>query len=442
MITESLPEITCRLIGFTVSALTTWSSCAIVDEPALEIPPAAQSQTTSLTRVEVVRAGEDWLLYRDGKPYMIRGACAGTGSLEELAKLGANSIRTWGISDLQKRLDEAHRLGLSVAVGIWLGHERDGFHYDNAVQVAKQREIVRRAVSQFKDHPAVLLWGLGNEMEADGDNPDIWSEINFLAAMVKQIDPDHPTMTVIAELGGNRVKNIHRLCPAVDVVGVNAYGGAATVPKRYVGAGGIKPFILTEYGPPGRSESQKSDWGAPIELSSTDKAPFYRRSYQQASREGLCLGSYAFVWGHKHEITATWFGMLLQDGSRTAAVDVLTELWSGKAPNNRCPVIRKLAMQRSNQVTLGARVRVDLEVFDPEGDPFQIEWLLRKETRRYDQGGDAEEPAEVIDGAVLESSVEGCRLVVPNEPGAYRIFVAVRDASRGAAVANVPLLVK
>ena len=49
--------------------------------------------------------------------------------------------------------------------------------------------------------------------------------------MAKKLDPNHPTMTVIAEIGGDSVKNVHRLCPDVDVVGINSYGGAESLPN-------------------------------------------------------------------------------------------------------------------------------------------------------------------------------------------------------------------
>jgi hypothetical protein len=34
-----------------------------------------------------------------------------------------------------------------------------------------------------------------------GDSPAIWKAVNDVAAMAKEIDPDHPTMTVTAEIG-------------------------------------------------------------------------------------------------------------------------------------------------------------------------------------------------------------------------------------------------
>src|SRR5436305_1091987 len=90
----------------------------------------------------------------------------------------------------------------------------------------------------------------------------VWSAINSIAARAHKLDPNHPTFTVVAEIGGDRVKNIHRLCPEIDVVGINSYAGAATVPERYKKAGGTKPFVLTEFGPAGTWESKKNHYGA------------------------------------------------------------------------------------------------------------------------------------------------------------------------------------
>src|SRR5206468_2619733 len=157
---------------------------------------------------------------------------------------------------------------------------------------------------------------------------------------------------------------IHRLCPAIDVIGVNSYGGGPTLAKRYREAGGTKPFLFTEFGPPGVWESPKTTWGAPLELTSTAKADFYRKTYESsvlAEKDKLCLGSYAFLWGAKQEATATWFGMLLPDGSRTAAVDTLTELWSGRALPNRCPQIESIQIVGASEVAPGAVVRATLD---------------------------------------------------------------------------------
>src|SRR5262249_23135599 len=109
-------------------------------------------------RVRVVRTNTGWQLERNGSPYFIKGA-GGDGSCELLARLGGNSIRTWGAENLEKQLDDAQRNGISVCVGIWLGHEGHGFDWNDAAQIARQTEMVREAVQQYKGHPAVVLWG-------------------------------------------------------------------------------------------------------------------------------------------------------------------------------------------------------------------------------------------------------------------------------------------
>src|SRR5688572_30106716 len=136
----------------------------------LVIPLAGFIMLTSVAanaqaiKTEVVRGTDGkWQLLRDGHPYLIKGA-GGSASRELLKEIGGNSFRTWGADNLDAQLDEAHRLGLSVCVGIWLGQERSGFSYSDPAQVKRQFDMAQRTIEKYKDHPAVLMWGLGNEM--------------------------------------------------------------------------------------------------------------------------------------------------------------------------------------------------------------------------------------------------------------------------------------
>ena len=57
----------------------------------------------------------------------------------------------------------------------------------------------RQFLRRYQDHPAVLMWGIGNEMEVpNGDDPKIWSAVEAIAKLAKELDPHHPTMTVVA----------------------------------------------------------------------------------------------------------------------------------------------------------------------------------------------------------------------------------------------------
>lgn len=395
--------------------------------------------------VELQQTEQGWLLLRGGEPYFIKGA-GGTDSLDKLAAAGANSVRTWSADDLAPLLDEAHALGLSVIVGLWLGHERHGFDYDDAAQVKEQFERVRQTVLRFKDHPAVLIWGIGNEMEGfeSGDDPAIWSAVNDIAAMIKQIDPAHPTMTVTAEIGGDRIASINKLCPDIDIHAINAYGGAASLPQRYVDGGGSKPYIITEFGPSGAWEAPTTEWGAPLELTSTEKAAFYRRTYELAvaGAPGLALGSYVFLWGHKMEATATWFGMFLEDGSRLAAVDTMTELWGGEPPADLAPAVEPLVLEGDARLDPGDELRVRAVIADPEEGAVSARWMLRPEPAEFNTGGDFRPNIPDIEGAILDGDTGGARVRMPDDPGPYRLFLYAYDDAGNAATANVPLLVK
>lgn len=397
-------------------------------------------------RVEVRKTGDQHQLLRGGKPYFVKGV-GGSASLDLLVKSGGNSIRTWGVGDdTQKILDDAHARGLTVALGIWLGHERHGFNYDDPAQVRRQFETAREAVRRYRNHPALLLWGVGNEMEgfAGGDNPKIWRAVNEIAEMIEEEDPNHPTMTVIAEVGGGRIPSIHELAPAIDIVGINSYGGASTVVKRYRESGGKKPVLLTEFGPIGPWEARKTEWGAAMEPTSTEKGEMYRRHYSGAiiGNPNLVLGGYAFLWGHKQENTATWFGMLLPDGNRVASADVISELWTGKAPANRVPVVNNIKLEGPAIVAPGAQIKVTLDVSDPEKDPVKVEWALKREATELGSGGDAEPAQPVFNEAKVSASESSAVFRAPSQEQGYRIYVTIRDGKGGAATANIPILVQ
>ncbi len=393
--------------------------------------------------VSVNHSGEQWQLIRDGRPYEIRGA-GGNTALELLKQCGGNSIRTWGVDgNTAALLDAAHEQGLTVTVGIWLAHLNHGANYRDPTLIARQMEEVRTAVLKYKDHPALLAWGLGNEMEVGegGDtNAALWTHINELAKMVNQLDPHHPTMTVIAELGGEKVPSIERYCPDLDILGVNAYGGAPSLVERYEKLGGTKPLVLTEFGPLGFWEVGRNAIGAADEMFSGKKAEFYAKAYRGVHGTRRGLGSYAFLWGHKQEATATWFGMLLPTGERLAAVDTMTELWGGKV-KNRVPVIDSLELSGDRLVKPGAILAPSLRVSDPENDELRVEWVLTNDTLDYGFGGYAQAAPTAYPDSIVQGGLESAQVRMPENGGFFRLYAYVYDDAGGAAVANLSLKV-
>ncbi|MEE2938946.1 MAG: glycoside hydrolase family 2 TIM barrel-domain containing protein [Planctomycetota bacterium] len=394
-------------------------------------------------RAAIVRTAGRFELIRDGRPFFVKGA-GGADHLDQLAAAGGNSIRTWGVGkSTRKLLDEAHAAGLTVTLGIWLQRVGAGFDYGSEDALARQRKMVREAVETYRGHPALLMWSLGNEGEGHGGDPRYYEHLEDLATMVHELDPDHPTMTVIAELGedGRKVKDLERLAPSIDAVGINSYGGIRSVPRRYREAGGTRPYLITEFGPKGHWESPRTDWGTPIELSSTETAALYRSAYQAAvAGQPLCIGAYVFLWGQKQETTATWFGMYLEDGTRLGAVDVMTELWSGEAPENRSPEISALGVSRAS-VGPGAIIEATLEAADVDSDELRVDWVLRSASPGNGSWGAREDSLEEFPEAILAGKRARAKVRLPQRPGAYRLFAYVRDSEGNGAVHNVPLRV-
>ena len=404
--------------------------------------------------VKVTRAADGtYGLERDGKPYYINGT-GGKQYLDQLARFGGNSVRTWGIETLEELVDgkplikRAAELGLTVTAGIWIEHERRGFNYSDEASLQKQRDAVRAAVRKYKDEPALLLWGLGNEMEGvmdKGDDERIWKELNVLAGIVKEEDPNHPVMTVIAGAQPAKVKAALAYYPNLDILGVNAYAGASGVGGSVKAAGWQKPFVLTEFGPVGHWEVRKTSWGAPIEPTSWDKAANYfaTQNLVRDQGKGLCLGSYAFLWGWKQETTATWYGMFLPDGEKLPSVDAISYSWTGHWPPNRSPKIESFESPAKEKILApGATSTATVAAKDFEGDPLKVDWEVVAESTDTKVGGDLESAPPSFPDAIVSHDGMNMTFRAPQKPGGYRLFVTVHDGKGGASKDNFPFLVK
>ncbi|MEZ0295560.1 MAG: hypothetical protein ACAI35_03800 [Candidatus Methylacidiphilales bacterium] len=421
---------------------------------ALVSMTTAPLKAGSVVKIEKGPDGQ-FHLTRNGKQFFINGV-GGTFKLEELKAAGGNSIRTWGIESLEKPvgpgstqslLKRAEELDIAITAGIWVQHVTR-FDYNDKKKVEKQRETIREAVLKFKDSPAILVWGLGNEMEgpaSDGSDVRIWKELNILAGMIKEIDPSHPVMTVIAGANPTKVKNAKQYCPNIDILGVNGYASAPGAGNAVVSAGWDRPFVLTEFGPVGHWEVPKTSWGAPVEPTSTQKAANYFASQKQVidASKKICLGTYAFLWGYKQEATSTWYGMYLQTGEKLGPVDAMSFAWTGAWPEQRCPLLKKLDAEfNGKSLTPSQEATVTATVVDPNSTPLRYEWVLMKEATDLGIGGEHESTPETLKNAIAEQKDNVLKLRAPAQKGNYRLFVYVRNGQGAAATGNIPFQVK
>lgn len=397
-------------------------------------------------KVEVRKQDGQYKLYRDGKPYYIKGA-GGHLYMDKVAKYGGNSIRTWGLEGTEELLNEAHKHGLSVLFGLWVQHERHGFNYDNAEKVAVQLERFTETVRQFKDHPALLAWGIGNEVDLLYTNTKVWDAINDIAEMIHREDPNHPTVTTTAGIDKAKIELIKEKCPAIDIYAVNAYADLPNVPTKIRTYGWKGPYLVTEWGMTGHWEIAKTNWGVAIEETSSEKAKVYRSRYAKIVEDSAqCLGSYVFNWGSKIEYTPTWCGMFLSSGEETETVGVMEYVWTGNWPQNKSPQIAGITMDRfpakkSIVVAPNSLHRLSAPATDPEGDPLMYEWVLMYESTNKLAGGDPEAKPKEIKGRITAEHPGSATIVAPSIIGAYRVYVYIYDGNNHAATANFPFYV-
>lgn len=362
-------------------------------------------------------------------------------SLARLADAGAKVVRVYRQSDAWV-LDEAHRLGMKVVMGLWLEHPRHGFDYADARAVRAQEDAVLDFVARHRKHPALLAWGVGNEIETGVADPlPLWRAVDRLAARIRALDPDHPTMMVVADTGMDAFSALAGCCPNVELLGINVYAGAVfDLPQRLRAAGIAKPVVVAELGPLGQWQAGRKPWGAPVELTSTEKARFFTEALAFLDQQAQIRGVFPFLWGAKQEQTATWHGLLLADGSPTAMSDALAAAW-GRPQPRPAPRIRGIGIG-ADEFAAGAEISAGIDAVAHDGSALAAEWAVHAEATDLRKGGDAETPPTRIDVRVLHADAASVSFVAPAQPGAYRLFITVRDREGKAGTANLPFRVR
>lgn len=411
---------------------------------AMLITPFLLAAQTCMTHAADVAVSGRRILV-DGQPFAVRGV-AGDGPLAPLAGLGATTVRSYG-GDPGPLLDAAQKAGLMVIAGLWVGQPRQGADYGDSAFRSRQLAELEAIVRKYRDHPALLMWAIGNEVEVDmADDSAVWPVIEETAKMVRRADPAHPTLAVLAETGTDKVEKLLRQAPSLQVLGLNSYGDALySVAARARAQGWQGPVVVTELGALGQWQAAHTPWGAPFEPSSTQKAIQLRR-YLQALGEAEA-GAILFLWGQKQEVTPSWHSLLLADGTWLEASEAMAEAWGGRTPGgNHAPRIFYLRAATDPSAPFATwpadgEGSFTLDAVDPDGDLMDVRWFVMGESAARGIGGDAEAVPPVFPDAVRQSGPTGAR-VSGLKPGRYRIFVEVLDGQGAAATANMPFEVR
>jgi len=417
------------------------------------IDPQQQHAEQSIGPIVEIRHNRSgFQLYRHGEPYYVKGV-GGTRYIEEARAAGANSIRTWSSKNIDTVLERSAKNNMTVMLGIWLSHNPADYLDDGyKMQVTKR---VQRLLERHKDHPALLMWALGNEINLHGkDGHEVWQFVNTLARMIKAQDSRHPVISVISHRK-ETLDIIVRNAPDLDAVGINAYGSLSNVRKMVDESEYKGPYLITEWGVIGHWEAERTQWGRPIEPTSASKVALYHRFYVEdiLKNKDRCLGSYVFLWGQKQERTPTWYSMFIEkipgleiEPLTCATVDVMGFNWSGTWPANRAPAVTALTINgitAYDDVSLfvGEEMTIQATANDPDQEPLSYIWEVLEEPVQLGVGGSRESrPASV--GEVLSANSPQLLIQAPEESGFYRLFVYVLDKQGHVGTANVPFQVK
>ncbi len=398
--------------------------------------------------VELSAHGGRWDLFRNGSPFQIKGVVGHT-RLQLAGDYGANSVRAGWQKD---KLDEINSHGLTALVNLPVKAERDGMDYDDTVALRKQQERIAAIVNDLKDHPAVLMYAIGNELDYippyEPFDIRVWDMVNSAAKNIHAIDSLHPVMTVIGTSMMHKVTDIARQCPDLDLLGINSYGDIFTLQDTLLKYGWTKPYVVTEWGPDGYWEVPRTPWRAPYEQTAREKLNAYRSKYLSTTspENTQCIGSYVFYWsGEKQETTHTWFCLFDKTGLETPLVGLMKELWSGRQPDNAAPVAD--SMQIGNflspepvVVQPGSTITAQVFVIDPDNDPLSFRWEIRPEAVYAAYAGQGEIEPEPLPGFENLNQRE-IEFEAPRQAGPYRLFAYAIDGKGHFTSVNLPFFV-
>jgi len=407
---------------------------------------------SKVAKVTIKNTEGKYQLLVNNEPFYIKGAGLEFGNIPALAKHNGNSFRTWrtdnGEQSGKEVLDEAHKYGLMVTMGIEVARERHGFDYNDEAAVKEQKERIRKEVLEFKDHPSLLIWAIGNELNLRSTNPRVWDAVNDISKMIHDIDPNHPTTTTLAGMSQQDIEYIKERCKNIDILSIQLYGSIVKLPKFLKDFGWTGPYMVTEWGATGHWEVPKTSWDIPIEENSSVKAANYLKRYQIAieSDTTQCLGSYVFLWGQKQERTPTWYGVFLEDGKETESVDVMHYIWSKKWPENRTPQIKSFTLNNKTayqSVILKPNkdAKATIDIVDFENNTINYSWEVLRESTDLKDGGDKENRPESIDIQLTRNQNREINFKLSGK-GNYRLFVYADDGYNHAATANIPFKVE
>ncbi|MBZ6226135.1 discoidin domain-containing protein [Streptomyces olivaceus] len=425
-----------------VRRLTAPVTAGLLAVGALTALPAQQAHAAGSV-VQVTGGQGDWQLTVDGSPYQVKGLTWGPSPADaerympDLASMGVNTVRTWG-TDASSRplLDSAAAHGVKVIAGFWLqpgGGPGSGGCVDYLTDTAYKDQMLAefpRWVQEYKDHPGVLMWNVGNESvlglqncyggdELERQRDAYTTFVNDVAKKIHAVDPNHPVTSTDAWVGA--WPYYQKNAPDLDLYAVNAYDAVCDVRSAWEQGGYTKPYIVTESGPPGEWEVPDDANGVPEEPTDQAKAEGYTDAWNCVTgHRGVALGATLFHYGTEYDFGGIWFNLLPAGQKRLSYYAVKRAYGGDTSGDNTPPVVSGFGVEGgAGQVQAGKDLVLTTRATDPDGDPVAYEVLAN--SNYIDQGKQLTTlPATDLGGGRL-------RVTAPDRPGVWKLYVKATD---------------
>ncbi len=408
----------------------------------------------STAQTTVQKIDNRWSLMVDDKPFEVKGATFGYDKdvenydtyFKDLKFLGVNTIRTWATgNNTDKLLDAAHANGIKVMVGIWMRHGRPGMEDDDSFNYLEDTQGMENMyngaieiVEKYKNHPAVLTWGVGNEVYlniATDPEKEAYSKLlEKICSQIKRLDAHHPITSVEAWTFG--LEWWQKYVPSIDIYGINTYGpGADYIASELEKRNIDKPYVITEFGVTGEWDIKKKKNDIKLEPSDQQKYSTIVEGYHNwIKTKPSCLGVYVFHYSSANNFISSW---LLTHYNKMFRPQywAIREAYTGNKPLNHVPIIEEFKLPDSSFKS-GSWVPVTLTVSDVESEKIAISFHYNQRT------GSRKRRDQVNALTYRGNSTDGYEIQLPDENGAIKVYAHAKDSYNNLGIASTSIIVE
>jgi Glycosyl hydrolases family 2, TIM barrel domain len=426
----------------------------------LAVPATAQSG------VKVAGTQGNWQLTLNGQPYYIKGLDFGpslssntqaqiNAYVADLAATGANTTRTWGTDSTSAKLLAAGDLyNVHVVMGFWLNQN---VNYCTDHTLNKTLNSIVNSVNQYKNDPGVLLWDIGNEVilqaqnyfsgtTLENDRVCYAQYVNQISQAIHAADPNHPTTSTDAWTGAWPYYATYS--PDLDLLAVNQYGGICTVQSSWQagptgnGTPYTKPYIVTEFGPPGSWEVPNDENGVPLEPTDVAKAQAYPNAWACITgsngngASGVSLGATGFIYGNTNDFGGVWFNTEYSSAmTKRPSYYSVQQMYTGQPPSaNQPPVLQSLTLSQTSGIAPRSYFTVTADFTDPEGDPLTYNVM---QCEIYINGS-----SSLSNATYTQTSADTFSVQAPRNAGVWKLYVYAFDNHNNVSIATASFAVQ